>query len=78
MICQRCGRECTDEANRVVRIAGLYSYQDERYELCPECMKMVKALLDDPEIIIAKRYNEPIVYAGISTGSIKGIEEVLV
>lgn len=78
MICQRCGRECTDDVNRVVRIAGLYSYQDDRYELCDRCLKKIKAFLDDPEIIVAKRHKEPIGYAGAVTGHRTVIEEVLV
>lgn len=78
MKCQRCGRECTDDVNRVVRIAGLYSYQDDRYELCDRCLKKIKAFLDDPEVIIAKRERRDIEYAGAVTGYRNVIEEVLV
>lgn len=79
MICQRCGREGKDDGvSRVVRIAGLYSYQDDRYELCPECLKIVKALLDNPNIILAVKLCENIEHGGAVTGYKRVIEEALV
>lgn len=79
MICQRCGKEFTDDGqSRVVRIAGLYSYQDDRYELCPKCLAKVKAFMDDEEIILTKKYTKINHHGGKVSSRVTGYEEVYV
>lgn len=77
MICQRCGQEFTDDGvTRIVRIAGLYAYQDERFELCPTCLSQIDILLRDPDAFPAKRYTDLIYNGGKVTSRVSGIEQL--